>query len=425
MRKALSPHVFIALTAVALFAGLHATTGRIETNGGVGYDGVDYMRMLMGQLDDGTPVTELRPMIVLLNRPLYSRLGKPIETFVVMNHVYVFVLAMGLLWLLDRYGASTSVKWYSVLSVFLTIPVARLPAYYPVLIDLGAAAAITLAVACVVRGNRVGAAVACVAAALSREFGIVAALFGLHRDLRSHTPARQIAATYLPAVAAWVGIRLVVEFLWDGAGSLQQSEWLLRNREMWRDPLFVGFFAYFVLTSFGGLTLAIAADGRRFLTFLRREPEWITFAVPIVAVTAIGGLDTVRYLIWLVPAVVVAFAVLSQGWSGVQRAVLFAGAAVATWWTQRPFEPLSFAQYWGDWFPYYVITGEARELPPLQPQWGWRFFAVAAGLWLLTMATQRAVAPLQGRRRPEPLPEPIPARRPEPVSRLFDEKVGV
>ena len=70
MRKAFSPHVFIALTAVALFAGLHATTGRIETNGGVGYDGVDYMRMLAGELDDGTPVTELRPLIVLLNRPV-------------------------------------------------------------------------------------------------------------------------------------------------------------------------------------------------------------------------------------------------------------------------------------------------------------------------------------------------------------------
>ena len=67
------------------------------------------------------------------------------------------------------------------------------------------------------------------------------------------------------------------------------------------------------------------------------------------------------------------------------------------------------------------MTGEARELPSLQPQWGWRFFAVAAGLWLFTMATQRAAAPLQERRRPEPQPEPAPGR-PEPVSRLFDDE---
>lgn len=423
MRKASAPHVFIALTAVAIFAGLHVTTGRIETNGGVGYDGVDYARMLAGSLSDGTPVTELRPMIVLLNRPVYARLGTAIQTFVVMNHVYVFVLALALLWLLDRYGASTSVKWYTVVSVFLTIPVARLPAYYPVLIDLGAAAAITLAVAFVVRGNRTGAALACVAAALSREFGIVAALFGVHRDLRARTSARQIALTYLPAFAAWIGMRVIVEYLWEGPGSLQQSEWLLRNGEMWRDPMFVGFFAYFLLTSFGGLTLLLAADGRRFMAFLRREPEWLTFSVPIVVVTAVGGLETVRYLIWMVPAVAVAFAVLAQGWTPAQRAVLFGGAAVVTWWTQRPFELLTFAQYWRDWFPYYVITGEARELPALMPQWGWRFFAAAAALWLFSMVTQRAGAPVPERPLPEVQPAALP--HPEPGRRLFDERLGV
>jgi hypothetical protein len=95
---------------------------------------------------------------------------------------------------------------------------------------------------------------------------------------------------------------------------------------------------------------------------------------------------------------------------------MFALGATATLWTQRPFESVSFERYWSDWFPYYVITGDARVISALQPDWGWRFVSVAAFLWILAVALQRTemAAPL----RPS-------APRPDPAKRFFDEGVGV
>jgi hypothetical protein len=398
-------NLVLALMALLLFVIMHLTTGRIPTDNGQGYDGADYGRMLTATLHDGTPITELRPLVILLNRPMYRwlhsarttprervehRSDDVVRTFVVMNGVYAFVLACGLLWLMSAYGASLTIRAYAVGTVFTTIAVARMLAYYPVLVDLGAYACITLALVCIVTGRRRAAAVACTAAALSREFGVVAAVFGLHRDLRTGVSRSTSLATYLPAFVAWVGIRLVVQHVWNAPERLQQGEFLLNNAALWRDPAFAGFFFYFLVTVFGGVSAIVIANGRRLWGFLRREPEWITFALPIAVAAALGGPETWRYLGCLVPAAAVMFAAVAVEWSAVQRYVVLSAGLIVTVLSQQPFAPMTIERYFIEWFPYYVHIGQTPVGQPLalQPWWGWRLAGAALAMWVLSLAAQ-------------------------------------
>ena len=90
-----------------------------------------------------------------------------------------------------------------VLNLFLSIAVAKYVAFYPVLIDAGAIALVTLAIYFLVTGPRAAAAVAILAAVLAREFAIATVAFGVVRDLRRRVPVWIIAATYAPALAVF------------------------------------------------------------------------------------------------------------------------------------------------------------------------------------------------------------------------------
>lgn len=376
-------HVALAVAAVALFSVLHLTGGRLAVGGGEGWDGADYARMLRDGWSHGTVVTQYRPLVVWANWPAFLLFRNAVVAFDVMNYVYVFALALLLLRLLEHYGASFWLRAVALACISLST-VFRFFAFYPVVIDLGATVAMTAAIWCIISGRRVPAAVACVAAALSREYAPAVVLFGVHRDLRRGVRATVIAATYAPAVIALVALRVAVARFWHGTEDGITADFLWSNRTFWTDPLFVALFVYFVVTIAGGATLVAAAQLRRCWALIREEPEWLSLTLPVLLASGLVGMDTPRYLTTLIPVAAVLFAWCTRQWHGVGRAVLALAALGLTLVTQQPFQRMDSAKYFADWFPYYI---QARQYPfpgdppALWPAWGWRFLIVGLALW--------------------------------------------
>ena len=87
--------VLVAM-AVLVFAWTNAVTGQIDVNNGRGWDGGEYATMLEEGWTEGTVNTALRPLIVLLNRPVFSLTGDAVQAFRLMNFVYVGLLCLAL-----------------------------------------------------------------------------------------------------------------------------------------------------------------------------------------------------------------------------------------------------------------------------------------------------------------------------------------
>ena len=380
----------LAAAAMLLLFAMEQSTGRIPVNEGRGWDGVDYSNMLNGW-DHGTVNTALRPLIVLLNRPAYRLIREPVAAFRAMNYVYIGLLCFSVCLLFDRYSTDIAAKVFLVLNLFVSIAIAKYVAFYPVLIDAGAYALISLSVYFIVAGPRPVAAVVAVAAVLAREFAIAAIAFGVVRDLRRRVPAAVVAATYAPAMAVYFGWRWHVAERWSGSGGAPLGlARLASNLHYWNDPFFAALFVYFALTVFGGISLFVFARGSVALRQMLREPEWAVYGALVLSAAALGDADLWRYLAYLLPVVVVLFAVCAREVSRPWHRIVFAAiVCIVTFLTQRPFEPVDLSAYFLDWFPYYLRKGEnlpfLTAVPSLWPVWGWRFLAIAGLLWLLAV----------------------------------------
>jgi hypothetical protein len=389
-RLRLRANIALVLLALLLLAVLSAVSGRIEVNNGRGWDGNSYAAMLERGWDAGTANTSLRPFIILLNRPLYSLTGDAIATFGAMNYLYVALLVVVSCLLFDRYNDDPAAKVLFVANVLLCVSTLKMISYYPVLIDVGACAFLALALYLIVSGRRWMAGAACVAAVLSREFGVAAILFGGIRDLRQRVPVRTVALTYAPAFAAWIGWRLIVMDHWSGRDAILTGGTFLGNLADWLDPRFVSFFLYFLVTIFGGASIFVFSRLGAVYRHVRREPEWAVFSAALVAAAMVGSWDIWRYLAFLLPACAVFFAVAARE-IGLPRRQLALAAVIstATLLTQRPAQPIDLVAYFRDWFPYYVLQGttahNAPVPPAIWPLWGWRF-GMAAVLVLVVAA---------------------------------------
>ena len=388
----------LAVVAVLLLVLMERVTGRVPANEGRGWDGVDYSNMLNGW-DHGTVNTALRPLIVRFNRPAYRLLKDPVAAFRAMNFVYVGLLCLAVCFLFDRYSSDAAAKSLLVLNLFASIAVAKYVAFYPVLIDAGAIAIVTLAMYFMVAGPRAAAAVAVVAAVLAREFAIATVAFGVVRDLRRRVPVWIVAATYAPAIVVFFVWRGHVTQKFAGNSAPNGLSALVGNLELWRDPFFAALFVYFTLTVFGGISLFVIARCGAALRHCVREPEWAVYSALVLAAAAMGDADLWRYLAYLLPAAAVLFAVCARQ-AAFSRWHMVAAAAivcVATFVTQRPLQAVDLSAYFLDWFPYYIRQGEnvpLPTLPSLWPLWGWRFLMVTGLLWLLAvLAPQPEVAP--------------------------------
>jgi hypothetical protein len=390
----LTGHLALGLLALLIFAGLHLTTGRLEVGGGAGWDGMDYARMLRDGWSGGTVHTRLRPLVVWLAAPLYALIRQPVMTFDAMNVVYTGLYAILLSMLLARYGASRSIRAVAVVCIVLTNHF-RLFAFYPMLVDLGACLLMTLALLLILNGPRWAAAATCVAAVLAREYAPIVVLFGVHRDVRRGVPLATTVATYAPAALVWAILRVVVMRTAVGPESPTTAGTFLGNMRDLGDPLFIGLFLHAVITVAGGLSMVVAAHVRRCWEFFTREPEWVTYAVPLLLVTVLGGADLWRYLTPMLPLVAILYARCAQDWRPRTQIVIAAVAIVLTLLTQQTFARMDSARYFADWFPYYIRAGLypfSTPPPSIWPEWGWRLAIVGVVMCVLAVYANRRPA---------------------------------
>jgi hypothetical protein len=376
-------HLTVAIVAMVIYGALHIPLGRIPVANGAGWDGIDYVAMLENGWKAGGPNTQLRPLVVWLARPAYTVTGSPAQAFDITNYLFAGLLAFLFSLLMEWYGASSLARWIAIVCVSLSNAY-RLPAYYPVLIDLGGHAMMALAIWFIIAGPRWAAGAASIAAVLSREYAPVVLIFGVWRDRRLHVPLKTMLATYLPAALSYVVVRMVVDERTLAEGNTLQT--FIRNTGLWTGPLFPAFFVYFLLTIAGGVSLVIVAQPQRWWRGLREEPEWFGFALPIILVTALVGIDIWRYLTALTPLIVVLFARCSREWRERELLVLMSAVVVLTLATQMPFQGMDLTRYFTEWFPYYAWTDTAPgdvSRAMLWPGWTWRFVAVSLALGAL------------------------------------------
>jgi hypothetical protein len=370
-------NLLIAAIGLTIFAGLNATSGRVEANDGLGWDGRQYEHMVTTRIKDGTVATQTRPLLPLLTRVPYRSGLDVIPAFQLMNFLYAGALYFFLCLILDLYDTPGNYKAYFVATVALCIATSKMFAFYPVQIDLGALA-VTSAAAYVLL-TRTGwiACVAALAAVASREFGVALAFFGFHRELRRGSGIARSLLTYAPAVAALFLIRQWASAtnLGDRDRALLTAGDLAANLALWREPAFVTFFVYFLVTLLGGITVLLILRAAWTVRQFTRMPELATFIALLVGATAIGNADIWRYLVFLLPAIAILYALYVRDFR--PGAVLLSAAFVLTLATQQPFLRLDMTHYFRDWFPAYVYkTGDAT--PEFWTTW-WRRIGLTVG----------------------------------------------
>lgn len=366
------------LLAVVLLAVVQRSTGLIEVNGRLGWDGANYKNMIQQGWDRGSANSAVRPLVVWINQPAYRMTGDVVVTFQAMNYAYIAALCLALCAIFDRYNSNPWAKLLLIVNLFVSIGTVKYAAFYPVLVDPGAMAVIAWAIYFILTGQRWNIAAVTTAAVLSREFAVAAVAFGVVRDLRNRVPLARVAATYMPAVVVFGVWRWQVMSRFSAEGPLTMGT-LFGNLSLWGDPAFATFFAYFALTVFGGVSMFVLVWPRQTLVrLISEEPEWGAFCAVILVASAAGDADIWRYLAYLLPAFAAMFAVGARWAAFIPRKMLALAAlvCVSTLITQRPFQAMDNDSYFRDWFPYYLyIGGEGASLWPL---WAWRLLSTVS-----------------------------------------------
>jgi hypothetical protein len=402
VRRPWAPNLWIVALGLVLFAGLNTRSGRVEANAGLGWDGRQYAHMVTDRVLDGTVATQTRPMLPLLTRiPYYAGLDV-ISAFQVMNFLYAAALYFFLCLTLDLYDVAPVYKAYFVVTVALCIATAKMFAFYPTLIDLGALAALSAATYVVLTRDGWAAGAAALLAVFARELGIALAFLGIHRELRQGRGVARALLTYAPALIAILLIRQWANAtnLGDRERALLTTRDFIANLALWRDPGFVVFFFYFLLTLIGGVTLLLALRAGWCARRLVAAPELATFAAVILAAAAVGNADIWRYLAFLLPVITI----LHAGYVRDHRpgVVVLAAAFLFTLATQQPFTQMDMTHYFRDWFPVYVARTDDAT-PAFWSMWRLRLVITAAAAVTLGIVQWKLL------RRSDPGPTQAPS----------------
>lgn len=382
--RRIAPNTGIALVAVLLFHLLSVSSGKIDVNQGRGWDGRAYAELATVSLTEGNGITRARPLIILPAAAL-TRVGVDvIDAFLICNYVYAFALALAIGALLDLSAVRWPARLTIVINVALCIAAAKMYAFYPLQIDLGALAVIAWTFYFATAGRHGAAACCGVLAAVSREFGIAALLYGVVTAWRAGYRPWNAAALYVPAFAAFAAVRLwAVTVAPPKDASYVTVSSALSNLETWQSPLFILMFAYFGLTLFGGLTMALLARPVWLARQLASRWELLVFLAPVVAAAVAGRFDIWRYLAFALPAVVALSGRYVQSLDELQLRPTMFVITLITVVTQRPFEQINADSYFRDWFPLY-------ERPEgLSMAWSYRILATMLFLGALAALTSR------------------------------------
>ena len=86
----------------------------------------------------------------------------------------------------------------------------------------------------------------------------------------------------------------------------------IANLALWRDPPFVVFFVYFLITILGGITILLLLKPVWCVRRMIETPELFTFAALIVGAAVVGNADIWRYLVFLLPVIAILFAAYAR-----------------------------------------------------------------------------------------------------------------
>jgi hypothetical protein len=383
-------NLLIVIVGLILFAGLNATSGRVEANGGLGWDGRQYAHMVTDRLLDGTVATQTRPLLPLLTRVPHAAGLDIIPAFQLMNFVYAAVLYFSLCLILDLCDVAAVHKMYFVATVALCIATSRMFAFYPVQIDLGALAVISAATYVLLTRTGWAACVAAIVAVTTREFAVALAIFGFHRELRVGRGFVRALLTYAPAVAVLLLLRhwASTTNLGDRGRPLLTAGDFIANLSLWRDPPFVLFFVYFLITLLGGLTVLLVLRPAWCIRTFAATPELATFTVLILGATAVGNADIWRYLVFMLPVIAILYAAYVRDRE--PGSLLLTAAFLLTLATQQPFVELDMTHYFRDWFPGYIYRTEDATAA-FWSEWAVRLATTAAGALALGVMQWAAV----------------------------------
>jgi hypothetical protein len=384
----LAVNLGIAAFALLLFQLVAFASGLLPEHGGLGWDGVAYARMVTGRLSEGSPNTAVRPLVIFAVRLPYWLGLDVLHSFQVMNAVAAFALYVVASLLLARGGLNTGTRTVVVANLALTISVSKMYGFYPALIDLGAIAVIAVAFYLAATDRYRSAAAACILATASREFGMAAPLFGIHRTIRTGRP--RDALLFLPSVIVPFLIRLPALGIVPPDESPLSLRELATDLRLWEQPPFVVAFAYFSITLLGGITVLLVLRLARVLASLRAEPELATFAGFVVVAAAAGSADIWRYLVFVLPvALVLAAACLVDLNVAARRQVLVI-MTIVTVLTQRPFQTMTVDSYFLDWFPVYGLARDQPVPPKILAVWLPRLALLALILVAFHLLIRRA-----------------------------------
>lgn len=377
-------NIGIALAGVLVYQLVTLGSSRVADNRGLGWDGEAYAVMVTGSLREGRPYPQSRPLFLLVARIPYWLGLDVVQSFILLNYVYAFVLYLAAAALLDRSGAGPPIRLALVVNLALCIATSKMFAFYPVQVDFGALALVSVAFHLAGSDRPWLAGLACVLAATSREFAAAVALYGMHRSIRLGRGVVRTALIYLPTFVTLLLIRrwVALSHVQASAPGVLVVDDAIRNLSMLLSPSFVAAYVYFALTVFGGVSALLMVRANYVLRRLRAEPELATFLLVIGALAALGSSDIWRYLVFGGPAVLI----LAGGyWRDRDRLYvsrLLIAITVFTVVTQRSFERMDTIRYFRDWFPLYPYSGQIDPIADLVPVWAVRFAAVA----LMTVA---------------------------------------
>jgi hypothetical protein len=397
-QRAWATNLLITAIGLILFATLNARSGRVEANDGLGWDGRQYAHMVTARIADGTVATQTRPLLPFLTRlPYYAGLDI-IHSFQVMNVVYAAALYFFLCLILDLYDVAAIYKAYFVVSVALCIATSKMFAFYPTLVDLGALAVLSASTYIVLTRGGWAACAAALLAVSAREFGVALAFFGFHREVRQGQSFVRALLTFAPAVIALFVIRQ-----WASTTNLGDRDRVLltvgdfiANLALWRDPPFVVFFVYFLITILGGITVLLLLKPVWCARRMIETPELFTFAALIVGAAVVGNADIWRYLVFLLPVIAILFAAYARDFH--PGPVILTAALVLTLVTQQPFTEMDMTHYFRDWFPGYVYRTDDAN-PVFWSTWWVRIAVTCGGVVALgviqwtTLRVQRSMLP--------------------------------
>ena len=353
--KRVAANAAIALVSVVLFHLLSMSSGKVDANRGLGWDGRAYAELASVSLTEGNSLTRARPLIVLPAAALHRWGGVDVvRSFLIFNYVYAWALALAICALLDLYAVPWPAKLTVVGNVSLCIATSKMYGFYPVQVDFGAMALITWTFYLATAQRHGAASATGVFAALSREFAVAVLLYGMVAAWRSGRRWWQAAAVYLPAFLAFAGVREWARII--GPAKDDQHVTVaaaLANLHLWQSPTYGLIFSYLALTVFGGLGFVLLSRPVWLVRQLIARWELLVFLLPIVVAAVAGKVDVWRYLVFMLPAIVALIGSYAQKVDAAQLRTLMIVATLMTIVSQRPFEQLNVDSYYRDWFPLY------------------------------------------------------------------------